>query len=394
MSGLARTLQRLDHPWPGLRVPPLPPLWALALVSALGAFAPVASAQVVQGETVTPVDMAIGRSIPMTTRQAIQRVSVANPEVADVLIIGEREMVVNALASGLTDLIIWQTDGQKFHFRVSVHSPTDRMQVILQVRFAEVSRDFLREIGASFLWRDQHTRVGTGNFSTRPATDEAGEPDIREAGQFATILSIGEVENLAGLLEIAEQEGHFRLLAEPNLIAANGEQATFLAGGEVPIPIAQPTSVGGLQSIAIQYREFGVRLSFEPEILSSELIKLRIEPEVSAIDFSNAIVTAGFEIPAFRTRRASTTVDLRQGQTLAIAGLLSSERQKLVTGVPFLKDIPLLGLLFSSQRWVNDETELLVLVQPLVIDPMNAPEPPAPPGEEDAEPDAESGGGK
>jgi pilus assembly protein CpaC len=363
-------------------------LWALALVWALGVSADVASAQIIQGETVTSVDMAIGRSIPMTTRQAIQRVSVANPEVADVVIIGERELVVNALSSGLTDLIIWQTDGQKFHFRVSVHSPTDRMQVILQVRFAEVSKDFLRDIGTSFLWRDPNNRAGSGIYSTRPPTDEAGEPDIPEAGQFATLLSLEEVNYLSGLLEIAEQEGNFRILAEPNLIAANGEQATFLAGGEVPIPIAQPTSVGGLQSIAIQYREFGVRLTFEPEILSEELIKLRIEPEVSAVDYSNAIVTAGFEIPAFRTRRASTTVDLRRGQTLAIAGLLSSERQKLVTGVPFLKDIPLLGLLFSSQRWVNDETELLVLVQPLVIDPMNAPEPPAPPGGGDSDPDA------
>jgi pilus assembly protein CpaC len=358
-------------------------VWGLALASVLGISAAVATAQVVQGaslgEMVVPVDMAIGRSIPMTTRQLIQRVSVANPEVADVIIIGERELVVNALASGLTDLIIWQTDGQTFHFRVSVHSPTDRMQVLLQVRFAEVSKDFFRELGFSFLWRDP-----------RPATDAEGEPDIPDAGQFATILSIGEVDNLTALLEIAEQNGDFRLLAEPNLIAANGEQASFLAGGEVPIPIAQPTSVGGLQSIAIQYHEFGV----EPEILSEDLIKLKIEPEVSAIDFSNAIVTAGFEIPAFRTRRASTTVDLRAGQTLAIAGLLSSERQKLVTGVPFLKDIPLLGLLFSSQRWVNDETELLVLVQPLIIDPMNPPEPPAPPGEGDSEPDAEFGGGK
>jgi pilus assembly protein CpaC len=357
-------------------------VWGLALASVLGISAAVATAQVVQGaslgEMVVPVDMAIGRSIPMTTRQLIQRVSVANPEVADVIIIGERELVVNALSSG----------------RVSVHSPTDRMQVLLQVRFAEVSKDFFRELGFSFLWRDQHTRAGSGMFSTRPATDAEGEPDIPDAGQFATILSIGEVDNLTALLEIAEQNGDFRLLAEPNLIAANGEQASFLAGGEVPIPIAQPTSVGGLQSIAIQYHEFGVRLSFEPEILSEDLIKLKIEPEVSAIDFSNAIVTAGFEIPAFRTRRASTTVDLRAGQTLAIAGLLSSERQKLVTGVPFLKDIPLLGLLFSSQRWVNDETELLVLVQPLIIDPMNPPEPPAPPGEGDSEPDAEFGGGK
>ena len=385
---------RLDRRKFRLPIAARPLAWALALVLALGFSAVGAKAQVIQGETVVPVDMAIGRSIPMTTRRAIQRVSVANPEVADVVIIAERELVVNALASGLTDLIIWQTDGQVFHFRVAVHSPTDRLQVILQVRFAEVSKDLLREIGASFLWSEEGYRVGSGVFAVPPAAEGGAETDISEAGQFATLLSIGDVQNLTALLELAEQEGNFRLLAEPNLIAANGERATFLAGGEVPIPIAQPTSVGGLQSIAIQYREFGVRLSFEPEILSEDLIKLTIEPEVSAIDFSNAIVTSGFEIPAFRTRRASTTVDLREGQTLAIAGLLSTERQKLNTGVPFLKDIPLLGLLFSSQRWENNETELLVLVQPQVINPMDAPEPPAPPGEGGNDPDADFGGGK
>lgn len=332
--------------------------------------------QLIGTDTVTPIDMAIGRSIPMTTRGTIQRVSVANPGVADVVLISERELVLNAIASGVTDLIIWQTDGQKFHFRANVHSPTDRKQVILQVRIAEATRDLLREIGFSFLYRDQHARAGTGTFFN-DAPIRGDSILIRAAGQFGTLLSIDAVENLTALLEVAEQTGRLRVLAEPNLIAANSEVADFLVGGELPIPVVQPSGVGGVQAVSIQFREFGIRLAFEPEILSEDLVKLKIEPEVSSLDFSNAITQSGFLIPAFRTRRTSTTVDLRRGQTLAIAGLLNSEEQKVITGIPFLKDLPLLGLLFSSQRFQRNETELIVLVTPQVLDPMS-PSLPAP----------------
>ncbi len=362
---------------------------AAALMLGLSAWASSAEAQILTqgvtiGDSIVPIEMAIGRSIPMTTRVAIQRVSVADPDVADVVLIAERELVVNALSSGLTDLIIWQTDGRKYHFRVSVHSPTDRKQVILQVRFAEVSTDFLREIGTSLLFRDQHTRAGTGQFATRGATDSDGNPVVRDVTQFLSLLSIQDIDNFSALINLAEQSGHFRILAEPNLIAADGEEASFLAGGELPIPVAQTAGVAGAgavqPAITIEYREFGIRLSFTPEILSEDLIKLKISPEVSSLDFSNAVVFSGFAIPAFRVRRTSTTVDLRNGQTLAISGLLNSVETKLNTGVPILKDIPILGLLFSSQRFQRDETELLVLVQPIIVDPMSPPAPPPLPG--------------
>ncbi len=335
---------------------------------------------VILGQAVSPLDMSVGRSIPMTTRATIQRVSVANPGVADVVIITERELVLNALDSGVTDLIIWLTDGTKVHYRVSVHSPTDRQQVLLQVRIAEADRDVLRELGFSFLWSDQHSRAGTGNFATTDPNPDGSIP-IRDTGQFATILSVNEIDNLIGMLEIQEQSGRFRILAEPNLIAANGEEASFLAGGELPVPVAQSSTASGVPTITIQYREFGIRLKFVPEILSEELVKLKIEPEVSNLDYGNAVTIAGFQIPALRTRRASTTLDLMQGQTLAIAGLLTSQTESVNTGIPLLKDIPILGLLFSSQRYQRNETELLVLVTPVVMDPMRAPTPPPLPGE-------------
>lgn len=343
--------------------------------------------QVVLGETVQRLDMAVGRSIPMTTRDPIQRVSVANPSIADVVIITERELVLNALGSGVTDLLIWLTTGGKVHYRVSVHSPTDRQQVLLEVKIAEVDKSLLRELGVSLLFRDQHTRVGTNQFRADRFDDEGNiitDPIIfDDVGQFATVLSDNEIENLTALVDLNEQDGRFKTLAEPNLIAANGEEASFLAGGEIPIPIAQSgASATGAATITIQWKEFGIRLAFTPEILSEELIKLAIAPEASSLDFGNSIVISGFEVPALRTRRASTTLDMREGQTLAIAGLLQTQKETVHRGIPFLKDVPILGLLFSSKRWQNRETELLVLVTPWVIDPMSPPAPPPLPGEE------------
>lgn len=335
------------------------------------------SQQVVLGQSVEPLDMAVGRSIPMTTADVIQRVSLANPSIADVIVITERELVLNATAPGITDLIIWLEGGTKVHYRVQVHSPTDRKQVVLEVRIAEIDRSLLREWGVSLLWNDQHSRVGTGEFATR------GAGTLSDVGQFATLLSADDIDNLFGRLDLNQQDGDFRILAQPNLIAANGEPASFLAGGEIPIPVAQSLGAGGVPTITIEYREFGIRLSFVPEILSDQLVKLKVEPEVSNLDFSNAVTISGFEIPALRVRRASTTLDLLQGQTLALAGLLQDQREEVETGVPLLKEVPILGMLFSSKRFQNRETELLILVTPRVIDPLSPPPPPPLPGVEE-----------
>lgn len=353
---------------------------AVAGLAVLASVVPLQGQNIIVGGEVTPMELSIGQSVPLTTFVAIQRVSVTNPEVADVVVISDREVVLHGLGPGITDFLIWQTDGVQFHYRVRVHSPTDRKQVMLLVRIAEASKDLLRELGVSFLYRVENTRIGTNQF-TFDRTDDQGNLIVTDKGQFATVLSIEDIENLTALLDIAEQDGRFRTLAEPNLIAANGEEASFLAGGELPIPVAQPAAVGGVQAVTIVYREFGIRLNFVPEILSDDLVKLEVAPEVSTLDFGNAIQAAGFLIPALRTRRANTTVDLLQGQTLAIAGLLSHEEQKTKVGIPILKDIPILGYLFSSERFERSETELLVLVTPIIVDPFAPPAVPNLPGE-------------
>ncbi|HEV8448670.1 MAG TPA: hypothetical protein VGQ44_17690, partial [Gemmatimonadaceae bacterium] len=152
----------------------------------------------------------------------------------------------------------------------------------------------------------------------------------------------------------------------------NHDTASFLAGGEIPIPIAQP-SANGVTSVTIQYREFGIRLTFIPEIVSDTLVKLNVHPEVSSLDFANAVVISGFRIPALRTRRIATTVDVRRDQSLILSGLLDDERTRTRNGVPLLSQIPILGALFGNTTWETDQTELLIIVTPTIVNPMNPP---------------------
>lgn len=320
---------------------------------------------------ITPIDLPIGRSLPVTNAVSVTRVSIANPEIADVIVISDRELVINSIKAGETDAIIWLADSSRVHYRISVHSPADRKQIAIGVKFAEVTRDALREIGLSGLYRDDNVRAGTGSFSGGQQ-DPTGE-GVLSGTRFLSVLSDLGTDRVLAFLDAEERRGNARLLAEPNILAGNNEKATFLAGGELPIPVVQGFGgggAGGQSGISIQYREFGVRLEFVAEIISDSLVKLNVTPEVSSLDFSNAITIQGFRIPAFRTRRISSTLDLRRDQSFIISGLFTGEESQVRTGVPYLKDIPILGMLFSSSRFQRAESELIVVVTPVVVDPM------------------------
>ena len=331
----------------------------------------LASAQVpAQQVAVTPLDLPIGRSFPIRADTSVTRVSIVNTAVADVVVVSDREVVINSIASGETDAIIWLANGSRTHYRISVHAPADRKQISLQIHFAEVRKDALREIGVSGLWRDQHTRIGTGIFRTDAPFDNAGGIALPAVAGFGTFLSDLGTDNLLAFLEAQEQRGNARFLAEPNLMAGNKDSATFLAGGELPIPVVQGGGTGTSAAISVQYREFGVRLFFVGEIISDSLIKLQVIPEVSSLDFANAITLQGFRVPAFRTRRVNSTLDVRRNQSLIISGMFTGEEESVRTGLPYLMNIPILGQLFSSTRWQRNESELLVVVTPEVVDPL------------------------
>jgi pilus assembly protein CpaC len=317
---------------------------------------------------VTPLDLPIGRSFPIRADTAVTRVSIVNPLVADVVVVSDREVVINSLASGETDAIIWLANGTRTHYRISVHSPADRKQISISVHFAEVRRDALRELGVSALWRDDRIRTGTGIFRSDERFSDDGKINLPANTGFGTFLSDLGTDNLLAFLDAQEQKGNARFLAEPNLMAGNKDSATFLAGGELPIPVVQ----GGASNagVTLQYREFGIRLKFVGEIISDSLIKLTVTPEVSSLDFANAITLQGFRVPAFRTRRVMTTLDVRRNQSLIISGMFAGEDEQVRTGLPLLMNIPILGQLFSSTRFQRNESELLVVVTPVVVDPL------------------------
>jgi pilus assembly protein CpaC len=331
---------------------------------------PVAAASAQSGP-ITKIDLPVGRSYPLTTPVGISKVSIANPEVADVVVIGTRELVINSKGAGETDAIFWLTNGTRLHYRVSVHSPSDRQQIALYIKMAEVRKDFTRTAGLSGLYRNRGTRVGTGTFRTDNVFDANGDITLPNNAGFITVLTDFGTKHLLALLDLEESTGKAKTLAEPNLMAGNKDSATFLAGGEIPVPILQPGAAGGTSQVTIQFKEFGVRLSFVAEILSDSLVKLKVRPEVSSLDFVNGITLSGFRIPALRTRRVETTVDVRRDQSMIISGLFNNDQEAVRTGIPLLKDLPVIGALFSSNSWRNNESELLVVVTPIIVDPLD-----------------------
>jgi len=352
----------------------LPRRFWIQLVRALAiaALAPMVNAAPVSAQqletTIIPLSLSVGRAYPVSTTANVTRVSIALPAIADVVVISEREVLVSAFSLGETDAILWHSDGTRSHYRITVHSPSDRKQIAIGVKFAEVRRDALRNVGLSGFWSDQQTRVGSGALKSGTT---AGENDAVGSARFLSVLSNFGTDNVLAFLEAEEQRGNARLLAEPNIIAGNREDASFLAGGEVPVPVVQGgVGTGQNNGISVQYREFGIRLKFNAEIVSDSLIKLTFTPEVSSLDFSNGVVLSGFRIPAFRTRRVSSTIDVRRDQSLLVSGLFSDQQESVRNGIPFLKDIPILGSLFSSSSFQRNESELVVVVTPVIIDPL------------------------
>lgn len=345
----------------------------LAATMLLSAVGPVRALHAQASDPIIPIELPVGRSHPIRTEFPVTKVSIATPDVADVVVISEREVVINALKNGETDAIVWLQGDNRQHYRIVVRDVDDRRQIAIAVKFAEVRRDALREIGVSGLYRDGGTRVGTALFNSDNAISKTtGDITIPSTSRIFTVLSDLGTDKVLAFLDAEETRGAARLLAEPTILAANKQEASFLAGGELPIPVVQGGQQGGGNTaVSVQYREFGIRLKFVGDIVTDSLLRLTLTPEVSSLDYGNAILLQGFRIPALRTRRVNSTIDVRRNQSLIISGLLNGEEERVKTGIPFLKDLPILGQLFGSTRFQRNESELLVVVTPVVIDPMN-----------------------
>lgn len=256
------------------------------------------------------------------------------------------------------------------------------LQVNLHVKFAEVSRSLVREIGANLTSADATNGFQFGVGSGRGAVTQfnPGGPvgvNVTEGADGTSVITssgttlagLGRLFgiDMAGTLDLSERLGLVTTITEPNLTALSGETATFLAGGEFPIPIAQ-----GLGQVTVQFRQFGVSLAYTPTVLSSGRISMRVRPEVSELSTQGAITLNGFQVPAITTRRTETTIELGSGQSFMIAGLMSANSQNSIEKAPGLGDVPILGNLFRSREFRKGETELVIIVTPYLVKPVDA----------------------
>lgn len=372
-----------------------------------------------------------GKSVSISVPRAIERISVAAPETADVITISQQELLVVGKAPGVTSLIIWDRGGRRSIFHLLVQADAEDLerriqelypeeslkvkalkdailisgvtareevkksvgqvaeafapkkvvnliqveavpeQVSLKVRIAEVGRSALRELGIGFLARG---RLGSepgqlGVFPGKPLFTPQGNfsdgtgPDLSFGGLVNFFIS-DSAQKLGLFLRALESRGELRTLAEPRLVTRSGQKASFLAGGEFPIPVPQ---AGAGVAVTIEFKPFGVRLDFTPRVLGKDRIELKLAPEVSELDFTNSVSVGGFNVPSLTKRRAETQVELRNGQTFAVAGLIQNRMVKDVNKIPWISEIPILGQLFTSPRFNREETELLVLITPEIV---------------------------
>ena len=261
-------------------------------------------------------------------------------------------------------------------------------QIMLKVQIAELNRTALREIGTDlFANPGNNTLLSFGGALGESAGEESGSiAELLFSNATGTLVGIFDSGRFAMIMKALRQNSVADILAEPNLVTLNGHEARFLSGGEFPVPVAQQG--GGAGNNTVEFKDFGIQLAFIPHILDDGVIRLHVEPEVSNVDESLGVtlIIAGDPIPGVRTRTAATTVELREGQTLAIAGLLSREADATTSRIPLIGDIPYLGVFFGSNRHQVQEQELLVAVTPFLVEPMSAEQRPPIPGTEIMEP--------
>lgn len=389
----------------------------------------------------------VGKSVIINVQERLKRVLSSNPVAVETLVTSPTQVVVEGKAAGTSSLILWdeagnsqlldviveldvselraaieraypnqkidvQVDGARLILSGNVSAPSvaeelaklaapygqvvnsltvpvshDR-QVLLEVKFAEVDRTKLEQLGFNII------STGAANTPGVISTQQFGPPAIN--GQltsaigaplqgFTSSLNVTNLLNiflfrpdlnLGATIQDLQQRSVLEILAEPNLLALNGQKASFLSGGEFPFPVVQ----GGqnIGAVTIQFRPFGVRLDFTANIDQENIIRLHVAPEVSSLDFTNSITISGFTVPAISTRRAETELELKDGQSFGIAGLLDHRAQAQLSKIPGLADIPILGQLFRSKSINRSNAELLVLVTPHIVDPVHVESPPPP----------------
>jgi pilus assembly protein CpaC len=371
----------------------------------------------------------VGKSLIIDSPLDIRRLSVANGDLAEAVAVNPKEVLINGKAPGETSLIVWQQNGARLVYDLTVRMSSLRLdavrqqiardfpdadvnvtfendtafvrgkvkdvtsadrimaiaatlgkvvnllhvevppvdpQVVLKVRFANVDRSSAMDLGVNFASGafNQSTAIGTGGLlSTNGAASFS-------PSSVVNILLARRDINLVAAIQALQSRHVLEMLAEPDLLAISGQQASFLAGGEFPFPMVQP-GIGGT-SVSIMWREYGIRLNFLPNITPRGTIRLKVAPEVSSLDFTNAVTVGGVTVPALSERRVQTEVELESGQSFIIAGLLDNQANESFAKIPGIGNIPILGKLFQTKSVSRNNSELLVLITPEVVRPIPA----------------------
>jgi len=392
------------------------------------------------------VTLLVGRSVVVDVATPITRVSLTSADVADALVTSPTQLLVHGKLPGSISMFVWNHEGTIQRYEITVQRDLERLrtdvkhlfpgepievqgngkfvvlagkvsskdvmekaanlafgfvdkkeevltllqvdpnaridQVLLRVRFAEVSRAAMTDLGLSLFTSPTGINNTIGRVTTQqfPApgfsdlqwtkVDSKFGSDVTSAeGKFAfsdflNFFLLSEKYDLGLAIRALQSRGLFQSLAEPNLVAQSGKEASFLAGGEFPVPIAQGS--GTNMAITVQFKEFGIRLNFTP-VVNGDRVQLKVRPEVSTLDFGNAVTLNGFRIPALSTRRTETELELMDGQTFAIAGLMNNTMNSTMQKIPGIGDIPILGLLFKSKAAQKNQTELVVMITPQIL---------------------------
>lgn len=320
-----------------------------------------------------------GKSVVLTFPERIKTISIANEAVIDVATITPTDAVVIGKDEGITSLYIWGESGRYQAYDMKVDRSKMSQQVVLEVQIAEVNTTGMEDFGVDWLLRDtDDDNIVEGDKAVASYAGDITIPDpntqtlFAQGGVSGVVKWIGDQHTAQFMIRAMEEKGNLRMLANPRLVCLSNEEASFLVGGEIPVPVAQQAVAGGASAITIEWKEYGVKLKFTPTIVDTNLIRLKISPEVSSIDLSNTVVYAGGTIPGIRTRKANATVELNSTQAIVLGGLRSSETQETVRRIPVLGHIPVLEFFFSKKYKKTVENELLIVVSPRIIESVAA----------------------
>jgi pilus assembly protein CpaC len=348
---------------------------ALVLALALAGAAPSAAAA---AGSAFPITVNAGQSLVLETPAEVSTVSIADAKVADAAVGSQRSVVVNGKAPGVTSLVVWEEGGKYTLYQVTCVDAKVRQQVMLKVKVSEVLTDKAKELGLDWLGNVSSAKhldgtLSGGLFATKVESPTNPLSIGSKTDGFATWVKGDGTARFMTTLRLLEENGSARTLASPNLVALSGDSAAFLAGGEFPVPVPRTISGEGT-SITIEWKEYGIRLGFLPTVLDGGRIRLKVAPEVSAPDYSRALLLAGYSVPGLVTRRIATSVEMKPGDMLVIGGVKQEETTVRIKKVPVLGDIPLLRTFFRHKATSKVSRDLLIVVSPEMVTEMaNAP---------------------